>query len=209
MMQSETEFSELFGETEYESDTSESSEAFPFMSGRRPVRVARGSTAYSPRPQGNYVTQQQLQTALQKVAGDIATNSRAIKAVESRVSTVTAEQSRQSAALKKEITTRKTESEAIKKDLRSTREMAAIMPLLTTPQHITLQSQVDSLPQGTQVLVGSNNMFQMLLPLLLLTGTGSGSGSSLFGGDGGSDSTMMLLVLAMAMGGGLGGGSAR
>jgi hypothetical protein len=98
--------------------------------GRPPVRPSGGGNAYRSRPNNNFVSQAQLQAALGRVSGQITTNSNAIKTVDSRVRNVTAEQVRVTGALRKEMSDRKKETEAVRKELQSTREMAVILPLI-------------------------------------------------------------------------------
>lgn len=169
---------------------------------RSQVSVARGTPASPQRPAGNYVTQTQLQTAVARLTGQITTNSRAIKAVESRTNTIGAEQTRQSAALRKEIADRKKATDGLRNDLQQTKQIAALLPLISQPSSIqAFVAPTSGAPatQQAQVLVASNNTLNTLLPLLLLTGdSSSGSGGGLLGG---SDSTTTLLVLALALGG--------
>ena len=75
---------------------------------RRPrPRTASGRNAYSPRPQGNYVTQDQLRTSLDKVSEQIKANSTAIQTVNNRVEAVAADQAKQAAAIRKEMAERR------------------------------------------------------------------------------------------------------
>lgn len=98
--------------------------------GRPPVKTSGGGNTYRPRPNNNYVTQAQLQAALGRVSGQINTNSTAIKTVDGRVRGLTAEQVRVTGALRKEIAERKKDAEAARRELQSTREMAAILPIV-------------------------------------------------------------------------------
>lgn len=97
---------------------------------RPPVKTSPGGNTYRPRPNNNFVTQAQLQAALARVGGQINTNSAAIKTVDGRVRGITAEQVRVTGALRKEIAERKKDAEAIRRDLQSTREMAALLPII-------------------------------------------------------------------------------
>jgi hypothetical protein len=168
-------------------------------------KVASGKSAFSPRPTAQYVTQTQLQTALAKVAGQISTNSSAINKVGSQVSQVLG-------TVKKEAADRKKDSSSLKNNLSQTQQMAAILPLLTQSNSLTLSSavQVDAtggsgggpqLDSGTTLPIQTNTL-NTLLPLLLMTGIGDGSGSGggLFGGSGTDNSSMMMLALVLALG---------
>jgi hypothetical protein len=162
-------------------------------------KVASGRSTFSPRPQSQYVTQTQLQTALAKVGGQISTNSAAITKVGGQVSHVMG-------TLNKEIADRKKDFTTLRSNLSQTQQMAAIMPLLTQSNSLTLsgnvpvdaaQSQIDS---GTRLPIQSNTL-NLLLPMLLLGGvgdsTGSGTGGGLFGG--GDNNSMMMMVLVLAL----------
>jgi hypothetical protein len=142
--------------------------------GRRPpVKTAPRQTAYRPRPNNDFVTQAQLQAALARVSGQIATNSTAIKALDSRVRSVSSEQARVTTALRKEIADRKKEDEVLRKEIQSAKELSVVLPLIAKDN-----------------------------PLIGLLALGGGGGS-LFGGggSGGGDSTGNLLLLALAFGG--------
>lgn len=191
----------LLGELQgFETDETDESEPYEARRGgrRRPPRTASGSGLSTPRPSTQYVTQTQLQTALAKVGAQIKTNSDAITTVSNRVGT-------QAELLTKEVAARKKESDQIKRDLRQTRELAAILPLLTQPTSVQLTAA--AVPAGTtppKALIQSDDSLGTLLPFLLLGGMGSagssGGGGGLFGSGGGDDSGMMMLVLALTLG---------
>src|SRR5215218_8228999 len=106
-------------------------------------RTATGRGMYTPRPQGNYVTQTQLQTALAKVGEQLRTNSNAIAAVTTRVNTVAAGQTKQIAALRSE--------------LNNTRQMSILPLLLSRPpaiESLAIKSATDA--AGTTIPPGSN-----------------------------------------------------
>jgi hypothetical protein len=177
-----------------------SDEAARSWSRPRPPKTASGRNLYSPRPQTQYVTQAQLQTALAKVGSQVRTNSNAISQVGGRLSAATA-------AMKKESGDRKKDLTAVKNNLSQTQQMAAILPLLTQPGHITTSQPVTDgagntiISSGTELLVGSDSNTNLLLPMLLLTSVGDGSsgGGGLFGG-GGGDGNSSLLMLALVLG---------
>lgn len=162
----------------------------PRRFGRAP-RTASGRGLFKPRPQTQNVTQTQLQAAMARVGAQIKTNTDAIKTINSRLATIAADQAKHAAAQRKATDT-------LRKDLRQTREMSAILPLLTAPrapETATLTEAAGSLPVGTKVVVNppAPDSMSTLLPLLLM------SGSGLTGGGGDSDSSNMLL-LALVLG---------
>jgi len=168
---------------------------------RRPwtaIGTARGTGLVPPKPQAGYVTEARLQAALARVGAQIKTNSDAIKTVNNRLGTISAEQARQTAALKKEAEERKKDTAR----LASQAQLLALLPLLQTPRTIQLSGQVDTLPAGTKVLVDGGDSLNTLLPLLLVGGLGSGTGSGLGGGGsdagslGGLDPLLLVLLLS-------------
>lgn len=185
----------------FESDESDESDEARRRSrrggGRRsPVRTAPGTGLQTPRPNTQYVTQTQLQTSLAKVGAQIKTNSDAIKSVSDRVSA-------QTEVISREVATRKKETDQLKKDLNQTRQMSAILPLLSRPSSVKLQRNATDpetvTAEAPKVLVESGDTLSTLLPLMLMGGTGGstgGSGGGMFGGD---DSGMMMLVLALTL----------
>jgi hypothetical protein len=160
------------------------------------MRTATGTGLVSPRPNNQYVTQTQLQTSLAKVGDQLKANSNAIGGLSERVSA-------QTEVIRKEVTARKKETDQLKKDLNQTRQMSALLPLLSKPKSIQLQAS--AVPTGTspvpKALVESNDAFGLLLPLMLMGGMGGSSGGSGGGGMfGGDDSGMMMMVLALTLG---------
>lgn len=168
---------------------------FPFPVQMRPTfrtpSTANGRNLYQTRPTNYYVTQAQLQAALNRVGAQVKTNSQAISKVSAKVRAVDTAQAKQTAALKKEVGVRRKQADKLKKDLKQTRDMAALMPLLTRPKTVQLNTSVGGLTAGTKVMVDNNDSFGALMPLLLMGGLGGDS-------SGGMDSSM-LLVLALAM----------
>ena len=160
----------------------------------RPVRTPPAGSAYQDRSgPGGPVTQQQLKTALGMVARQIKATGDAVKVVDARVRRVADEQGRLSVALRKENADRKKEILCVRKDLQSTRETSAILPLLTS--------------------FAGDSPIAALAPLFLLGGDVTTEGSCGTGGLGASGSglgglmngglTMPLLLLAFS--GALGG----
>jgi|SRR5579884_3317384 len=198
------EYSEL--ESEYEalgdSEAMELSEAR-----RRPApRPSTGQSTYRPRPQtGQYVTQAQLQTALERVAGQIRANSTAIRDASSRVAAA-------ENTLRREIAARSKTVDQNKRDIQQVATISALLPLLTQAPTVNVTENILGpggvgdviIPAGTQLLKDTPGTdLKDLLPLLFLTGVGGGGGSA--PGAGGMDSTLLLVVAMLAVGGSLGG----
>lgn len=164
--------------------------------GRRPrPRTASGRNLSTARPQGGAVTQAQLATAMAKVSEQIQTNSRAISTLTTRVEAVSAEQAKQLAAMRKEITQRKRHDDAQKKDFQQKLQWLLLLPLLIEPKSEQIKvSDANGDSKTIDVLVKEDDAFKTLLPVLLIGGGLGGSGS-----DGGTDTTMPLL-LALTLG---------
>jgi len=182
-----------------ESDESDESDEMAERTRRRPwVRpsTATGAGLVPPKPQAGYVTEARLQAALARVGAQIKTNSDAIKTLNTRVGTISAEQTRQMAALKKETEERKKETAR----LASQAQLSALLPLLLSPKTVQLTTAVDNIPAGTKVMVDSGDSTSLLLPLLLVgglgSGTGLGSGSGDTGSVGGLDPLLLVLLLS-------------
>jgi hypothetical protein len=87
--------------------------------------------------------------------------------------------------------------------LNDVRNMAMLMPLLSTQTTRELQGPVGALQKGDRVVIDSGDIFSKMLPMLLFSGSfggGSGqpgqSGGGMFGGD---SSGIMLIAMMMAM----------
>lgn len=160
-------------------------EAGPKKRPMRPISPAAAKNAYRPRPNPQAVTQAQLQAALAKVTQQINAGTAAVKAVDARVRSTAAETERTGIALRKEIAERKKDVLAVRKDLQSTREMAAMMPMLTS--------------------LGGGSGIAAIAPLLLLGQDVSGADGAQ-GSSGGMFSGTTGIITLMALSGGLGGG---
>jgi hypothetical protein len=129
----------------------------------------------------------------------IATNSKAITTVEGRTRALDAENTRMRVALKREIAERKTATDSLKKGLDEARQIAMILPLLSTTDTVTVTD--GNMNQVSNVVVDNGDNFSKLLPILLLSGGfggGSGTGTGgLFGSDGGGGIAMLAMVMAM------------
>lgn len=142
------------------------------MPRRAPVKTAPRGSAYKPRPATTGpVTQAQLKEALAVVSRQVATNSTAIKTLDGRVRGVTTEQARTTAMLRKEIVDRKKDQDAFKKELQSTRELAALLPIIAKDN-----------------------------PIIGLLAASSGGGGLFGGGTSGADGTGSLLMTVLLLG---------
>jgi hypothetical protein len=129
--ESDPELDEAYDDSSDESDFEAFDEAR--RTGRRPPRpvpTAGRRSAFRPRPPAGAtsapVTQAQLQAALARVGQQMNTNSTAIKTIDGRVRTVTADQAKLGAMVRRETT-------GLRRDLQSTREMIALVGLLFPP----------------------------------------------------------------------------
>jgi uncharacterized membrane protein YgcG len=129
----------------------------------------------------------------------IEQNSGAIRRVDGKI----AELSRESAKHRRVV---EGQVKAVRRDIAQTRELAALMPLLSSQSSKALTSPVGGLAAGDKVVIDTGDKFTSLLPLLLFSsGAGSdssggsgGSGGGLFGG-GGSDNSLLMLALVLGM----------
>jgi hypothetical protein len=185
---------DMVEELEEELEESELDEMIESRRRRRRPRTASGRNLATPRPQGNYVTQAQLATAMAKVSEQIQTNSRAIATVNTRVEAVAAQQEKHVAAIRKEIAERKKQDETQRKNFQQQFMLFALLPLINKPK--TREIVVGDTNERIKVFVDEGDSFNDILPLLLISGGGLGGGS---GSDSGYGSTMMPLVLALAL----------
>jgi hypothetical protein len=144
-----------------------------------------------------FVTEARFQAALGRISSQMKVQSTAIKTVDGRVRALNADLGRQAAALRKETADRKKDIDGVRKDLQSTREMAALIPLIAGGGTVTVPAGGGSNIPVTSSTIGT------FAPLLLLMGPdltggssgGSGSDGGMFGGGMG---LIMLLVLSQA-----------
>lgn len=193
-----TEFESTLDTFDTESE-SEFSERRRRWGGRGGVSRPQGRPLTSPQPQQGYVTRNEFNTAMEKVRSELASASSGLRTLEGRVNTLATGQER----LTREAAARKRENEALRRDLKSTREMAAIIPLIaanTKTEKLPSTQDIPAALQGKEISVPSGNNLATFAPLLLLGGSDSSSGSSGSSGGflGGSDSNMMLLLLLFA-----------
>ncbi len=159
---------------------------------RAPVRTARRGGAVPPRPAPGYATRAELTATANRLDSKIVTNSTAIKSIEGRVNTLSGEQTK----LRTDVT-------KLQGGINDVRNMAMLMPLLTTQSTRTVTSTVGgTINAGDKVVVDTGDNMSRILPLLLFSGSfggssgNSGSGGGMFGGD---SSGIMMIALVMAM----------
>src|SRR3954467_12496521 len=102
--------------------------------GGPPVKPSGGRSTYSPPKSAGTdrpVTQSQLKEALGKVSQQISLNSTAIKTVDGRVRGVTEDQKKLGSFVRKESADRKKELDKVRSDLQQTKELSAIIPMIT------------------------------------------------------------------------------
>ena len=152
-----------------------------------PVRTAPRQSAYTPRTTGttNPVSQAQLAAFGARVTQQIGVNSTAIRTLDGRVRGVISDQGKQGAALRKEIMDRKKATDKLTGDLKSTRELGAIVGLISAS--------------------GGTSTIARLAPLIFLvppeTFSGYSPGSPSPGGVlGGENNLVALIAVAAAAG---------
>lgn len=162
---------------------------------RGPVPTAKRGNPVPQSPQQGYATKAELQATASKLDGRIATNSKAIATVDARARNLEAETGKIGSALKKEIAERKAATQALQRGLDDQRQIAMLLPLLST----TTTQTVDSVPN---VMIDNGDQFSKILPILLLSGGFGGSASTpgqstggLFGGDGGIGTLALVMAL--------------
>lgn len=159
---------------------------------RTTVRTPTGRSSFQPRQAPSAASQSQVQAAARNLDSKIETLSNAVKALETRTNTITADVEKTMAGLRKEFSVRQKGSESLRSELQQTKLMSVLLPMLTTE---TVKAQD---PDGKEITVvtQSQNQFASFLPFLLLMGGGMGGG----GGDSskgplGDSSTLFLLLL--------------
>lgn len=159
---------------------------------RSPVRTARPGSAVPPRPTPGFATRAELTATANRLDAKVGVNSKAIKTVEGRVSTLAGENAKLRADLTK-----------AQSGISDVRNMAMLMPLLTTQSTRAVSGDVagTGLKSGDKVVVDNGDSFSRVLPLLLFSGGLGGSGGSggsggMFGGDGGGGIALIALMMA-------------
>lgn len=169
----------------------------PFRGRGRPLGNVPGGSSMPRRPSGNAATEAMLNAAVSKLDAKIDALKRNTDTLASRVNSVASEQEKLGAAYKKDSEARKKDIEGLRRDLKQTREMSALLPLISTPPKITVPGN-DGKP--VEVLSGTSNTLNTLLPMILLMSPGSGSDGSNSGGLMGGDSSLLLLAVALSAG---------
>jgi hypothetical protein len=185
---------ELLESDEYADwDESDESDEARRRRGRAPVRTAKRGGAVPQRPQPGFATRTELTATANRLDAKIVTNSNAIKAVEGRVNTVASDSGKL-----------RTDVNKLQGSLNDVRNMAMLMPLLTSTTTRTVTAATNGIAQGDKVVVDSGDSLSKVLPLLLFSGSmggssGGASGSSsggMFGGDSGG---IMMVALMIAL----------
>lgn len=156
---------------------------------RAPVRTAKRGGAVPQRPASGFASKAELTATANRLDARIATNSTAIKTVDSRVSTLTSENAKLRADLNK-----------MQGGINDVRNMSMLMPMLSSQKTVTTTETVSGIPAGSKVVVDSGDSFSKILPLLMFSGSfGGSSGQSgsggMFGGDSGG---LMMVAMIMA-----------
>lgn len=154
----------------------------------QPVRMPPRQSSYKSRPPAggttNYVTEARLAAALARVDQKIGITTNAVKTVDGRVRNVISEQGRQAVALRKEIADRKKDADKLRADLKSTRELGALIGLIA--------------PSGGTGIARFAPLLYLLPPETLSGSSSSGSSSGgLLGGD---NNLVSLVAVAFAAG---------
>jgi len=194
-------FAELLGP--YESDEALGfDEAFDEAARRRPAarrpvpRPGRGNPVPQKAPDG-YATKAELQLTAKRLDDRIGTTFKGVQAIDARVRTAESELEKTRAVVRREVQERKAATDALKKSLDEQRQLAMLLPLLSTQETVTI---------GTQkgVVIDNGDALSKLLPVLLMSGGLGGSGTGTGGGGlfgGGSDGGIGTLAIVMALAG--------
>lgn len=196
-----SDFEDIFESEDAPEDYEVSDEAAEWDERSRRQRGRVGPSVRTP-PRGDPVAKQsptgyalkaELAATARKLDGRIGVLSTSLTKLGHRTRALEVENGRIGAALRKEIVTRKKTTDDLRRTLDETRQIAMLMPLLSSPGSVTVG--------GTTYQVSDGDTFSKLLPILMFSSTGasgSGSGGGLFGGD---NSGMMMAVLAIALSG--------
>jgi hypothetical protein len=185
---------------------SDESDEFAEWRGRRGFRprVPTGRNLYRPRPQGNYVTQTQLQTALGRVGAQIKASGDATKALSTRFNTLTER-------VDKEIATRRKEDTALRQDARRGQEMGILPLLLARPsppevktEKITVPGDATGTVKTVEVVTSvtpkkDDSTMLIVLMMMMSSSTGSTAGREGSGDGGGMGGMMAWLPLILLM----------
>jgi hypothetical protein len=158
-----------------------------------PLRTARRGNTVPQRPAQGFATRAELMATANRLDAKISTNANAIKTVNGRVSTLSGD-----------VTKLRTDVTKLQGNVNDVRNMAMLLPLLTTQTTRTVAANVANtdIRAGDKVVVDTGDNLSRLLPLLIFSGAfgssggASGSGGGMFGGD---SSGIMMIALIMAM----------
>jgi len=140
-----------------------------------PVKGGGYSQPRAPQQQ-SYVTQTQLQAALNRVGTDVRKLAANTSALENRID---------QAAVRTKRSAQQTQQAF---------QLTALLPLLIRPKTITLGDQVANIPRGTRIMIDEGDSLTTLLPRrLIMMGGRGGQGQA----GTGNDSMMMLLVVLL------------
>jgi hypothetical protein len=183
---------ELEGFEEYEESDDEARRRPRPGLRRPPVRTAKRGGAVPQRPSPGFATKAELAATANRLDGRIGVNSTAIKTVEGRTNTLTAEQAKL-----------RTDVNKLQGSINDVRNMAMLMPLLSSQKTraVTTPPAGTELQSGDKVVVDAGDSFSKMLPMLMFSGSfggssGGGHSGGMFGGDGGG---MMMAMMMMAM----------
>jgi hypothetical protein len=207
MMDTYDSFADLIGDSMDYSDfatdgeSSDWSDAAPRGRGGRQfgrVPTARSGQPVPQQAASGYATKAELQATAQRLDSRIATNSKAIATVDGRTRTLATDIGKLGAEFRKEVAERKAVTEALKKGLDESRQLALLLPLLSTSTTTDIATASGTVKN---VMVDDGDQMSKILPILLLSGgLGSSSpGTSGSGGMFGGDNSIALLAIATAL----------
>jgi hypothetical protein len=156
-----------------------------------PVKPSGGKSTYAPPKSASSdrpVTQSQLKEALGKVGQQISLNSSAIKTVDGRIRGMADDHKKLGSFVRKETGDRKKDLDSVKRDLQQTKELSAIIPMITA-----------NMPAGP---IPTLAPLLHLLPADTLSGGGGGStsGSSSSGSLLSGSNLIAIAAIAVASG---------
>ncbi len=175
-------------------------ESWDSSEARKP-RFSRVQTAKtgSPVPRAaasGYATKAELQATAQRLDARIATNSKALTALDGRTRAIGTDVSKLRHEFRKEVAERKATTDALKKGLDESRQLAMLLPLLSTQSTVKIGTQ-------DNVVIDDGDQMSKLLPILLLSGGMGGStpGSTSSGGLFGGDNSLAMLAMVSVLSG--------
>ena len=162
---------------------------------RAPVRTARRGGTVPARPMPGFATRAELTATANRLDAKIVVNSSAIRAVEARTNKIASDNGKLRAEVNK-----------LQGGLNDVRNMAMLMPLLSSQSTKAVTASVAGLAAGDKVVIDTGDSFSRILPLLMFSGTFGGSsqggtsgGSSSGSMFGGGDNGMMMVAMMIAL----------